>query len=129
MKLIKEFSKFIIVSIIGIVVNVSVLVFITEVFGIFYIVSYFLASIVSGVLNFMLNKHWTFKETSSEISKMAKQYARFFSINLTMQLMGAFMLYFFTEYFGIHYAFSQVIVLGFIWTILFIFYKAWVFKT
>ena len=127
-KTLSQLTKFTITSSIGIVMHMSFLVLITELLGIFYIISYFLGLIISGIVNFFLNRNWTFRENGAPLKCIKKQYQEFFTINIILDLMGAGLLYFLTEAIGTYYVISQAIVLIIIWITLFIAYKKYIFK-
>jgi len=57
----KECSRFFVVSISALIVNLSFLYIFTEFFGIYYLLSQILAVGVATIVSFSGNKFWTFK--------------------------------------------------------------------
>lgn len=58
---ISRFFKFNLVSLIALVVNMGVLLFFTEIVGLWYILSNLIGIAVATIINFSLNDKWTFK--------------------------------------------------------------------
>ena len=57
----KQLGKYCLVGTLGVAINFSILIGLTELFGFHYIVSEAFAIGIVFMLNFTLNKHWTFK--------------------------------------------------------------------
>ncbi|MBM3232518.1 GtrA family protein [Candidatus Pacearchaeota archaeon] len=57
----ERYTKFFVVSIIAAIVNLILLYIITEIFGVYYILSQLFATAGSLIINFMGNKLWTYK--------------------------------------------------------------------
>ncbi|PIN90615.1 GtrA family protein [Candidatus Pacearchaeota archaeon CG10_big_fil_rev_8_21_14_0_10_32_14] len=57
----KRYTKFIVVSIIALIINLSLLYFLTEFFRIWYILSQVIAIAISLWINFVGNKYWTYR--------------------------------------------------------------------
>ncbi len=123
---ITEFFKFALVGLIGTVINLLILYFLTEFFGIYYLFSAVVAFIVAASNNFILNKIWTFKEKIRD--KILSKYVKFFSISITALLVNLFFLYIFTEFLGIYYMISQIIAIGIALIINFLGNKIWTFS-
>lgn len=56
-----RYSKFFTISVIAALTNIFLLYFITEFFGIWYILSQIIATFFSLIINFLGNKFWTYK--------------------------------------------------------------------
>lgn len=56
-----RYGKFFIISITAIFINLSLLYLITEIFGIWYILSQVISTSFSLIINFLGNKFWTYK--------------------------------------------------------------------
>ncbi len=123
---ISEFFKFACVGLIGTFVNIIILYSFTEYFGIYYIMSAFIAFVVAVTVNFILNKIWTFREEFNH--DFFKKYIRFFSVSLIALSINIFFLYIFTEFFKVYYIISQVIAIGVSLIINFIGNKIWTFR-
>ena len=57
----KRFVKFFIVSVSTILLNYGAVILLTEVFGVYYLISIAFSIILFSVLNYKLNKLWVFK--------------------------------------------------------------------
>ncbi|MCX6722946.1 MAG: bifunctional glycosyltransferase family 2/GtrA family protein [Candidatus Staskawiczbacteria bacterium] len=58
----QEFAQFSLVSVIALLLNLFLLYFLTEVMGVYYLISQVFAIIPSLIVNFLGNKFWTFKK-------------------------------------------------------------------
>jgi len=125
-KLIDEFVKFALVGLSGAIINIAILYWLTEYFGVYYIFSAICAFIIAVTTNFLFNKIWTFKENLTE--GFSKKYAQFFSVSLAALAVNILFLYIFTELFGIYYIISQVIAICIALIINFLGNKIWTFK-
>lgn len=122
----KQFIRFLIIGIIGVGINLISIYIITDLFSVYYLISYFLATALSGLFNFYFNRHWNFNNKKSN-GVLLNQYKKFVSINIVLDIWGVSILYILTDILGFYYLYSQAIVLGIIWIILFLTYKTWVF--
>lgn len=120
-----EFFKFGVVGIVGMFVNLAILYYFTEYFGIWYMVSAVFAFLFAMTLNFLLNKIWTFKE-SFRLS-VGKKYLQFSLISVVALVVNLVFLYLFTEVFGIYYLISQVFAIGIAFFVNFAGNKIWTF--
>ncbi len=123
---IKEFAKFAFVGAIGTLINITILYFLTEKAGIYYIISAIFAFLVAMTNNFILNKIWTFKEKIK--SDLGKKYLKFGLVSVLTLLVNLFFLYIFTEFFGIYYIISQVLAIGIALILNFFGNKIWTFS-
>ena len=102
------------------------MIFLTEVFGIYYTASIVISGIFGAVINYSINRYWTFNVTY--VSKTT-QLSRFVFVvmgSIAIKDAGTFLL---TQYLLIDYRISKLIVdafvsLGFNYTL----QKYWVFK-
>lgn len=125
-KLTKEFFKFALVGLAGTIINLAILYLLTELFGIYYIVSAIFGFIVAVTSNFILNKIWTFNEDIRE--NAFSKYGKFFIVSIIGLIVNLIFLYIFTEYFGIYYLISQVLAIGLALFVNFFGNKIWTFK-
>jgi len=102
-----RFLKFCCVGLSGIIVNMGMLWFFTEIYGFYYLISSVIAIEASILSNFILNENWTFVDIDSSSTvavrflKMNAVYAAGLAINLGVLLM-------LTEIFGAHYLISNL---------------------
>lgn len=57
----KEYLKFILVSSVGILINILIIYFLSQIFHIYYLISKIIATSLVLLWNFLMNYHWTFK--------------------------------------------------------------------
>lgn len=125
-KIAKEFIKFAVVGLIGTIINLAILYFLTELFGVYYIISAIFAFIIAMTSNFILNKIWTFKEDIRE--NALTKYGKFAIVSIIGLIVNLIFLYVFTEYLGIYYLISQVLAIGIALFVNFFGNKIWTFK-
>jgi putative flippase GtrA len=129
-KKIKIFGKAQVSAFIGGIIDYLTMIFFTEVFHFHYTVSIVIGGIIGSVINFSLNKKWSF--ISREISykyTTDKQILRFVIVVLNSIFMKDIGTYIVTNYFNVDYKISRIIVdltvsLVFNYTL----QKNWVFK-
>ncbi len=101
------FFRYNIVAITASGVDLMLLILLTEIAGLWYLISAIIASVSGGIVAFILERHWTFKKKDNEIIKQVYKYILIwlFSIFLNISL-----LYLFVDSFGVQYIISKVIV-------------------
>jgi len=109
-KVTKQIGKYFSVGIIGGMINISILLFFTELIHLSYMISAVYSFMSVTLVSFSLDKIWTFKEKIED--HFLKEYFNFFSFSIIALIANLGMLYFFTEYFRIYYVFSQIIAIG-----------------
>lgn len=109
-KELKRFIKYCIVGFTGIIVNMLVLYFFTDILGIFYILSSMISYEVSIITNFLINDIWTFKEVivpgQSHSFLVRAMYFNYTMI--TGAIVSILLLYIFTEFLSINYILSNM---------------------
>ena len=116
-------------SLLGGIVDYVTMVFFTEVFNIHYTISIAIGGIVGAVVNFLINKNWTFKSGRRYLNTSFSQLLKFVIVVLNSILLKASGTYFITNYLSLDYKISRIIIdlivsLGFNFTL----QKKWVFK-
>ena len=109
----RKFIKFQFSSLISTGVDYTVMLVLTELLGMWYILSSLFGFISGGITNFYINKNWVFK---SEKNRM--QIIRYIIIwigNLSINISGLYVL---TEWFHFDYKISKVVVSLFIGVLL-----------
>jgi len=66
-KLKTQYVEFVLVNILVLILNVAVLYLLVDLFSIFDLISKVIASIVIGLINFFINKFWTFREFDKQL--------------------------------------------------------------
>jgi dolichol-phosphate mannosyltransferase len=118
-------SKFAIVGVIGIVINQVALIFFTETFGIYYVVSSVLASQVSTLNNFVLTEFWVFKAREAR-GQVLIRYLVFNALNAATLLVRIPVLYLLTDHAGVHYAISNLVAIGLTFGIRYLIADNWI---
>lgn len=115
---------------IGGIIDYLIMIFLTEVFYLHYTISIIIGGIFGSVINFSLNKRWSFisKEVAYKYTTN-KQIFRFVIVVLNSILMKDLGTYIITDYFYLDYKISRLIV-DLTVSILFNYtlQKNWVFK-
>lgn len=99
-------------GVVGLGTNLGVMYFATEILGIWYMWSAAIALTASFLVAFILQKYWTFKETTKD--KIRSQAASYLAIAIGGMFFDMAALYVFVDVFGLWYFGSQVVIMGFI---------------
>ena len=125
------FAKAQVSAFIGGITDYAIMVFITEVFHVHYTISIAIGGIIGAVVNFSLNRYWTFptKELRYKNS-INKQLLRFVLVVINSILFKSSGTYLVTTFLKIDYKISRVIVDLFVSiAINYNLQKYWVFKS
>jgi len=112
---------------IGAVINLSILYFLTDVVGIYYILSSIIAFLISLVVSYTLQRKWTFKHKN--ISYTHEKFIIFTIIAIINLGANTILLYTFTDIVGIHYIISQIFSMGIIAIWSYFLYKIIIFSS
>lgn len=123
---IRTFSKAQLSAFIGGLVDYAVMIVCTELFHVYYPISILISGLVGAVVNFSINRYWTYQAQHFGIGK---QLVKFIAVVLGSILLKAFGTYIVTNWLSIDYKISRVLVdivvsLGFNYTL----QTYWVFK-
>jgi dolichol-phosphate mannosyltransferase len=112
--------KFMAVGFTGVIVNVGLLFFLTEIFGLYYLLSSIVGIEASIISNFILNDLWTFGDIDKNKYSLSSRLVRFHAVSFTGILINFSTLYLLTSVFGIYYIISNLvgILLAFAWNFL-----------
>ncbi len=125
----RRFAKFCLAGSNGVLVNLGLLALLTEVFGLFYVLSAAIAIEASIINNFTWNELWTFRDrrtsTSSPIGVRLVKFNLISLVGLGIQI-GLLLL--FTEVVGLYYMFSQIIGIIIATAFNFVFNKWWTWQ-
>ncbi len=103
-----KFFKFCIVGASGVIVNMGLLYLLTELAGLYYLVSSAIAIEISIITNFLLNNAWTWRKQKTK-SSFLKKMLKFNAVSLVALGINFGALLFFTEVIGLWYIFSNLI--------------------
>ncbi len=113
-----RFFKFGSVGAVGLVVNMSILFFLTEYVGLFYLASSVFAVESAIISNFVLNENWTFVDRGrSGLKNLLKRFSKFNLISLAGMAINLVVLAFMTEVVGLYYLVSNLVAIAvvFLW--------------
>lgn len=106
----ERFLKYCVVGINGIGINVLVLYVLTNVLGLFYLLSSLVAHEISIIINCLFNDRWTFKNVGEERSFLNKL-VRYNLAKLTGIFLSMILLLIYTELFSLNYLISNVLAI------------------
>jgi dolichol-phosphate mannosyltransferase len=95
-------------GVIGICTNIATLYILTDIVGMWYLLSAILAFCVTLVVTFSLQKYWTFKDREGAIMTQGATYT---VIALTSLAVGTFSLYIAVDILGFWYLGSQAVIM------------------
>jgi len=121
-----QFFKSLIVGGVSALVNLIVLSVLTEYFGVFYLKSSAVGFCCALVVNFTLQKYWTFGERTGDI---VLQFTKTLILALFNLVFNLGILYILTEFFGLWYIFSQVLAIGSLALFNFTILRLYVYRT
>jgi len=106
---VRNFIKFNIVGLSGILVNEGILIALT-VTGVYYLYSSAVAIEASIISNFILNDSWTFRHRRA--GHVGVRFLKFNFLMLLGLVVNLAIVYYATTYYGIHYAISNLVGIG-----------------
>ena len=122
----QEFLSAQVAAIIGTAVDFGVVIFLTELLGMWYVVSNVIGATCGAVTNFFLGRNWVFSATQNKISHQAFRYFLVATGSMILNTLGVYLL---TEFTVLNYIYSKIIVAVLIaFTFNFLLQKYFVFK-
>ena len=105
------FAKAQVSAFIGGLSDYAIMVFVTEVFHVHYTISIAIGGIIGAIINFSLNKDWTFRNKSQPYkSSVRKQLLKFVLVVLNSILLKSTGTFLITNFIRIDYKISRIIV-------------------
>lgn len=101
------FGKTQVAAFLGGIADYIIMIILTEVIGLFYTYGVIIGGIIGGMVNFSVNKFWTFKSIQS--SFIISQILKFSLMTIGSIVLKTIGTYLFTETIGIDYKFSRLI--------------------
>ena len=117
-----KFSKFIYGGVMSYALRLGITAFLTELFGVWYFLSYIVALVCAVVVNFFYNVHITFK-----VKKNKKMFARYVVFFFIFMFVDAALVKIFTDLVGIYYLVSIIITTTILFIAKFFVYQKWCF--
>lgn len=122
-----ELAKYTLVGISGFLVHLGLLYAFTEFVGVYYLVSSLLAGLLVSFYNFGMDKVWSFGEKIE--ARFFREYLSYMIVGGSSLVLKLILLWLFTDFFGIHYLFSQAIAIALLGLFTFICNEIWTFKS
>jgi len=122
----REFGRFLLAGLLGTMMNLGILYFLTDRLGMYYLISAVFSYILAVIGNFFLNKVLTFKERLG--FNIGRKFLKFVSVSLVALSMNLVFLFLFTDVFGIYYVISQFLAIALSSFINFFGHKVWTFS-
>lgn len=104
------FAKAQISAFLGGIVDYIVMIACTELLHIHYTISILISGSIGAVLNFSLNRYWSFKQKQSDHSPIGPQLAKFCTMVAGSVLLKAFGTYILTSQLKLDYRISRIII-------------------
>lgn len=104
--------KFITGGGVGLVARFITLYLLTEYLGVWYLLSAIIAYLLNNLVNFTIQKFWTFKD--NDLTKLRKEIVSYVQMMALFFVCNTAFLYIFVEYFQIHYLIAQLILTTFL---------------
>lgn len=120
----REFAKYFMVGVSGVVLDIGTLVIFTKVFNVPPFVGVILNQSITLTYNFILNKYWSFRNRDLP----GQQIARYLSLMGMNYLFAVGVMYLGNERLGIHYLIVRLGTIAIMMGWNFFLYKYWVYK-
>lgn len=120
--------RFCLVGASGIVVNSAVLWLVTSVFGVYYLYSAAIATLVSSTWNFALSELWVFRAESKQ-SAWTRRFVPFFLLNLAALALRAPIIAGLTDGFHVYYLLSNLVSLGLLTVGRYLVARGWIWRS
>lgn len=110
-KNLRQFIKFCIVGTASSVINVTIYIFLTRFFGIYYVAADVCAYLIALINSYYLNRNFTFR---SSHKKVGVQFLKYITVYTIGMVSSAWLLYVFVNDFGIYDLYAKILVIGII---------------
>ncbi|MFP5079895.1 GtrA family protein [Pedobacter sp. JCM 36344] len=104
------FAKAQLSAFLGGLIDYGVMIFCTEVLGVYYPISIAISGVVGAIFNFLVNRYWTFKAGKTSWTPVGDQLVRFIFVVAGSIFLKSTGTYLFTNWLKINYKFSRIIV-------------------
>ena len=122
----QQIFRFLIAGGFAFAVNIVALYVLTDILGVYYIISTVGAFLISFSVSFTLQKFWTFQDASKD--NLHIQLPLYLTMQAASVTLNAGLMYIFVEYFHIWHIISQVIISLGLAVVIFFLNKKYIFK-
>lgn len=119
------FLRSIVVGLVGLFINLLLLYWLVDVININYWISANIAFIIVVLINFVLQKTWSFQGMGD--SKGQVQFVKFATLSLFNFLANALLIYLFVSLIGVWYLLAQFVITGLLFLLNFTIYRYYIF--
>ncbi len=122
----KSFSSFLISGSLAFGVNLILTYFLTEFFGLWYLFSVIIGTLISWTVMFFLNTEYAFKD--HKLGNLRGAYIKNVFLYVVLTPIGWGLIYWLTSILGIYYLLSQIVVVGGMSVVSFFLTRRFIFK-
>jgi putative flippase GtrA len=119
-------ARYVAVGLFAVVLNIGLLYVFTEITGFWYLASAILAFIITFVIAFMLQKHFTFRDGQGAYMRQGTMY---FLVGVANLLFDAALLFVAVDLFHVWYLAAQTVIMGFLAFLSFLVNRHLTFRT
>ena len=102
-----SFKRSQVASALATLIDFLTLVFLVEIIGVWYVLSTAAGAFLGAVTHFTLGRHWSFQAADKAVHSQMKRYGL---VALGSLFLNTYGVYFLTDFFGIQYMVSKVII-------------------
>ena len=106
----KNVIKYLSIGLVGTIVDYFVLLLLTEIFGVFYLISASISYFLGIISNFTLNKKFTFKFENNKFNYVIRVFLSYFLVSIFSLVITLLFMSFFVEVVHINYIIAKVTI-------------------
>ena len=101
------FAKAQVASLVASLIDFSTSIFLARVLGWWYLLASVTGTVVGGIVNFTINRHWVFEAREKRVTAQAIKYILVWVGNLLLNAAGVYLI---THYMRVNFVISKIIV-------------------
>ncbi|MEI7473421.1 MAG: GtrA family protein [bacterium] len=113
-KILSQYYRYIIAGFLVVAIDFVILAFLTDFIHVYYLISACCAYIFASVIHYFISTNYIFDESS--IKNKYHEFLIFFGLGAIGLILFEILMYLFTDYLGIYYLASKIIVSGIMFT-------------
>lgn len=122
-----QIGRFIVVGVSVVIFNLFLLYILTEIIGLWYLISSVFAYILAVILNFILQKFWVFLDRTS--GYVGKQFLAYAIVSIGYLFLNTVFMYLLVDRLEFAYLFSQALITLVLASLNYLINKRFIFKT